>query len=1389
MLKKILVFLLPLAALFPDADMMSDFAGDPLAIVESSVNVITGDFVVRRDDLIVKGHEPICIPLNYSPKNVKHTIGRYGGWDFAENYLTIHLDYTDTFRVYEKSGLCLEYFYNLDCVNRNSAKPFTLNQDFAGWANTFLKDISARNNPMNNVVYSKPQKPQRIIIECPDGSKRYYWTDTSHQTLKKCGINRSAPIEFRLQKEKLPNGNKIFYHWKKLGGERWRVKRIESQSLDGSVYAWVSIRYEPEHDKHRKGIEFVTSDGRSIKYQFDSDYNLRGKRISLLKNVNYSFKPSIKYHYYQSKKSEIYPEWIESPDMRRMHIRYYEKGYNGDSGVALEHKDPVKDARYARVEALYQPLFQTEKVYRSHLFRYSPGKYGKGEGSTDVFDAQMNLTRYDYNHNFLMKFILRYFDENKLFSKEVFNWTENNWLQTRALVGEDNIPLYAVKYGYDQYGNIQRECHYGNLTGTKDPHCLILEGTKIECYTGDEFIISRSYNDQHLLIQETFPNGKVINYRYLKDTNLLCAKIEKDTKHNHQRRTFYFYNNSILTGEVVDNGHEECWDQLGDVTERLIKSIQPNLHKFMYGMPYVIEEKYKDKQSGEEVLLSKQVIHYDTDQYGNASRIDHYDAHGEFLYTLNFTYDGRDRLASQTDPVGRKRTFEYDANHNPTLGHDPNENFTLTQKYDYMNRPILTEQKTPEGATRHVINRYNALGHKVEEEDFRGIIIKQDYNPFGYPIQTIFPDMMTDQGKKSPVIRRTFNAMGKPLTETDPEGHTTQTWYTARGKPYRILHPDGSEEFFTYDASGYNITSHTSAERVCTTWDYDAFDRMTEKKIFSLEGNLLMQEAFTYDAFNLLSKTDPDGVVTIYEYDGAGRKIREETLGRVTAYEYDSRGHLHRVIRNEEQVLVKEYDLLDRVTEERHEDKDGLIYSVTTYTYDDFSNTIALTKEVQVGESIERLFYDPFRRLIKGIDPMGHTTTIDYDDYYKNELGQKVLRKITTDPMGRKTLETFDVFGNLVSLEKQNASGKTLVHEAFFYNLNQKKTKQVSTLFDPDKTIIKTWDYDSRSRLIELREAVGEPIEKVTHYTYTLDGHLETITKPDGKTITYTYDGLGRQTSIHTSDGSCHYTLKYDQMGYVLESHDLIHGKVTKRTYSHFGELLSETQANHQSLENTYDSLGRRTAMSFANGSKVLYDYTPYHMEKVERISSSGTSLYTHYYTEYDRSFNLTEERLLSKEPLYHTVDLLSRRIESDSPYSNERITYIDSCGNVRGYKRTLDKAIETSTFEYDDLNQLVQEYGLYNHNYACDAHHNRLQKDDSTYSVNPLHELEATSEGTYEHDLNGNRISSSKNQSQYAYDGLDRLVQMRSGDLAIRFSYDSDCVEKIRREVLIKIS
>lgn len=1385
-----ILFFASFAMLFADdndAGYMSDFGGDPSGMVAGCINSITGDLVIRRDDLVVKGQEPIRLPLLYSPKSVRETDNVYCGWDFCERYLTAEIDEKSILKIYEKSGISLSYDYDPSVGHGkayNQPNLFKIRDLYYLLTNTSLRGIGARYNPMFNRVYSNPLNLQEIIVSPLDGSIRRYKTSVSAKRLKKEKKSVSKTFDFYLQSETLPNGNMIVYHWQKVGRDRdrMRVVRIESKSPKGKVFAWVNIQYDPPGDRHRKGMILTTSDQRSVTYEFDSEYKLqkKGDRVSVLKKIEYSYRPNETYTYYSLKRKDIYPEWIIGPDDRQIKVTYNHKGVNPSSGITINKRTYENDKRYGRVGALHQPLGNDTFMYRSHYFRYFPGEPKKEGGFTNAFDAYDNLTRFLYNKDLVLTSIERFIDKDQLFSKEHFDWIATYWLQHKTLVGSDKAPIFSLKYEYDDMGNIKKEFHYGDLTGKAPKKCLVMDDLKPQLKGAEEHVIKRDYYGNHLLKREEV-GDRVTDYFYVGHTERLRAKFVYEKNNQFRQRVFYFYDDGILTCEITDNGTGDESDDLTGVTKRLIKRITPNPKTFMYGMPHIIEEKYLDLATHQEVLLRKRVLHYQKKDLGNVSRIDHYDADDHYRYTLTYSYDDQDRLVAQTDPLGRTRTIAYDANYNPKVDDDPNENFVLEQHYDRMNRPIQTTQVLPEGEERTVTHRYNLLNQKIEEQDFRDNITHHEYDPFGHPTKTTFPAIESESGVlTSPVITRTYNALGKPTSETDPEGNITTTVYTSRGRPHQITYADGYQETFVYDSSGHHVVEHTLPGGTRETFEYDAFDRITLKQTHSSEGERLSEETFKYDALSLLAQTAPDGTVTTYTYDSAGRKIEEKTLDRVTQYSYDALGRLHRITRlkegRPEQVLVKEYDLLDRVKEERQEDADGLVYSFTTYTYDDFSNQTALIKEVQVGESKEQFFYDPLRRIIKTINPMGEVTTTEYDDFYENSHGQKVLRQTTTDPMGKKTIETFDVFGNLSTLEKQNAAGKTLLHEAFFYNLNQQKTKQISTLYDPDKTIIKTWDYNERSRLIELREAVGTPLEKVTHYSYTPDGHMETVTKPDGVVISYTYDGLGRQTSIQTSDGSCHYALKHDKMGNVIRSDDLIHHKTTTRVYNHFGELLEETLANNHSLKRTYDSLGRKTALLFSNDSQILYDYTPYHLAKVERISRNGTSLYAHYYTEYDRSFNVTEELLLSKEPLFHTVDLLGRRIETDSPYSNEQITQIDPCGNVLSYLRTLEKTQETSTFTYDDLDQLIEEKGRFEHNYAYDSHHNRIQKDASTYELNALHELTATSETTYEHDLNGNRTLEQKatEEIHYTYDGLDRLTQIQSGEYAIRFSYDS---------------
>ena len=856
-------------------------------------------------------------------------------------------------------------------------------------------------------------------------------------------------------------------------------------------------------------------------------------------------------------------------------------------------------------------------------------------------------------------------------------------------------------------------------------------------------------------------------------TNLLLAKFVFD-REQMKIRQFNTYDGSVLIKECIDNGITYDENDLRGVTNRLIKLITLSREWEFLDLPEMIEERYLDLEVNQEVLISKVKLDYNLNKKINSSA--HYDSNHTLVYTLYYTYDAKGRLIEKTDPLGRPHQITYDANDNPIFEKDPTEESFTHLQFDTVNRLIQTRKETPDGGVYTQKNEYNLLGQKEKEIDERGNSTEYIYDAFGHPLMTAYPPIANeDHSLQIPIRKCIYNPLGKIISETDPEGNTTETAYTSRGSPYLITYSDGNQERMFYDLSG-NLESHISPIGTKTSYTYDFLDRITSKKVYSPEGELLSEESYQYNAFQLISKTHPDGIVTYYTYDGALRKSKEETDSHVTLTTYDSLGRIEAITQfldgGKNQVLIQKYDLLGRVIEERKEDTSGTLYSIVKYMYDDFNNQIALIKEIKQGEAITRSYYDAHKRVVKEENPLGETTHITFNDWYQNTQGQTVLQKTTLSARGIKTVETFDTRGNLSTLEKYGIFGDLVVKEEFFYNRNNLKTTQISTLYNPRKKIIKTWRYDSMGRMIEL----VAPNEKIYRYSYTPEGRLKELIKPDQVTITYTYDPLGQQTSIKASDGSIDYELVHDKMGNIIQAIDLIDNRSTIRTYDHFGNLLHETLGNSLSLHRTYDNLNRKTSLTLPDQSKVEYTYDPYHLTTIRRLDSIGMKRYTHHYIAYDLSHNLLQEALIKNGGIVsHSVDLCSRRTETESKYSTEAIKAFDLSGNVTEYLRILPTKEERSYFAYDDLDQLIEETGPIHHTYTYDSHYNRLHKDEIEYTIDSEHALVSTTEATYSNDSNGNRIqtATANYDLTYTYDALNRLRHIQDKTSAYRFHYD----------------
>ena len=93
------------------------------------------------------------------------------------------------------------------------------------------------------------------------------------------------------------------------------------------------------------------------------------------------------------------------------------------------------------------------------------------------------------------------------------------------------------------------------------------------------------------------------------------------------------------------------------------------------------------------------------------------------------------------------------------------------------------------------------------------------------------------------------------------------------------------------------------------------------------------------------------------------------------------------------------------------------------------------------------------------------------------------------------------------------------------------------------------------------------------------------------------------------------------------------------------------------------------------------------------------------------------------------------------------------------------------SQFEYDGLHQLIQEKGLYENNYQYDSLKNHRDKNGAAHQIDTLNQLAHDGVRAYDHDMNGRRTQ--KEDAQYTYDALGRLVTFRKGDVQLEYQYD----------------
>lgn len=1380
------------------------------SVVDGKVSVIGGDLIAGGLDLCLEGPEPLCLSHQYSsnnytefhgytPADIQNGVGNrlrsvgvgncYYHWHFLpfkRLYFDVHvglerviglLSYKKEKRpmltalVPQGSGGLLVHKKSFRKFLGNKDKEYIVPfQQEKGYTNCASGAISARTHPKNTTVTVNGGNQIAQVVS-GSGEEWIYEGSVRHaSSLKQFWW-------FRPKEVIKPNGNRIQY----LSGNGQTIQAVDSSG--SKLFSWLKLNWKSDRELHIENSHKGPAVCRFDPIIISNSTNEGQQGEFILASVTPPDAPEERYeHEYDRFMGAMLLKKILRPEGRFLEIDYYKRGdeVGGRFSIKLNSRF---DPRMKRVKELKSPVGCDATPITTHRFSYQleckvdnqSGKVEIGKGYTTVLDAYNNKTVYGYNEK--QRLILRkQYVDNKSYLTHKYFWPEsfdNKELQEKCegqLLGKlisSGKENFSYRYfTYDDKGNILSDNLCGNLTGNcKAP--IVVEDNYIPVMNGVE-IYSKQFkysNDKfNLLLEELEPSGKKIVYNYYPDSDLLKSKFLCDQKGILQREFFKYDSNNTLIRHIVDNGKATGQFDLKGVTERRYTYIEPT-SVIPLGLPEKTEEYYMDMASGEKKLLKKICRRYSSE--GRLLQEDLFDSDGLFRFSRSWEYDAHGNVILETDPLGSSIVRQYDANDNLIFEQGPSSDHYTLHTYDYSNRLIKTETVCQNGDRHTVYYRYDYLGNRIAKVDRYGNETIYNYDSLSRLVETIYPQVQ----EGVPVEKIFYNAVGDPIVKVDVLGNETRSEFNIRGKSFKTIYPDGKTEMSEYAIDG-QLMKKTAANGTVTVYERDALGRVLSESVSDSSGSLLLRTESIYDGLHLISTRDAEGLETFFEYDGAGRLKKKRWGDKSEEYVYDALGRQNKKIENGQRVHAYEYDLIDRIVEERLEDVNGHLYGRTCYRYDIFGNRTHIIQDTNAGECIQLMEYDSEKRVKRKVDPEGNESWFEYNHRFINELGQAVLQITMTDPSGRQTITTHDALGRGVSTEIWDSMGVLLAKQASRYDLKGNLVAAVDHVLAGNVELRKSttvWEYDGEGHLTALLEAYGQPEQKVTRYTYNSIGQRTSLAKPDGIFLRYEYDSLGRLKRHKSSDGSLNDIYTYNRRNQPLAV-TRKNGDSTELVYDHLGRLKSEKLEHGLGVEYDYDVFDRVVKTTFPDRTSVEYHYDPVHLLEVKRKGTKED--YSHLYKEYDLSGKLLKGLNIFGCESKYAYNAAQKPTAWHEPDWKADSIQFDRLGRLTGYHLTDELGSEEREYSYDSMDHLVSEPL---HSYACDSLDNRLSKDGVSQSYNHLNQLLEQGDVKYRYDANGNLVEKQVGDEviSYRYDVLDRLVKVTKAGKNSFYRYD----------------
>ncbi len=368
----------------------------------------------------------------------------------------------------------------------------------------------------------------------------------------------------------------------------------------------------------------------------------------------------------------------------------------------------------------------------------------------------------------------------------------------------------------------------------------------------------------------------------------------------------------------------------------------------------------------------------------------------------------------------------------------------------------------------------------------------------------------------------------------------------------------------------------------------------------------------------------------------------------------------------------------------------------------------------------------------------------------------------------RVTQNTYDPVGRILKI--QRAVGVPLLQQDYAtYTYWPNGRQQTATDANLNQS---SMAYDGFDRLQKLnfpsKVIITPPSTTVNppsttdfeQYTYDYNDNRKTLTKRDGKLITYNYDNLNRLTSEIYPAGTIanvyyDYDLRNLQLHACFNSSPVVNtpcaGTGLTHTYDGFGRI-SKSSTNQsgaaRDLNYLYDNEGNRTRITHPDGIFFAYSYDG--LNRLTQITENNltTTVVSVAYDAQGRRKTLTRGGATG-------AGVTSTGYGYDDVSRLQTLTQaMDGTANTNG---------ETRTFTYSPANQMLTR-NLSNAVYS----YGQLPNLTVTYQVNGLNEyslLTSTTSVSPLYDANGN-MTSDGTTTNYAYDVLNRMTAGKSASM-----------------------